>query len=77
MCLYCCRLALERDQAERENRDKETKILNLSREVEEAKERIEELDRVRLSQARELEDLVSSKDDVGKNVRSCVLNILF
>ena len=67
ICVHC-RLALERDQAERDSRDKETRILNLSRELEDAHVRIEDLDRQRASQARELDDLVSSKDDVGKNV---------
>lgn len=59
---------MERDQAERDNRERETKILNLTRELDEMQERLEDLERIKLSQARELEDLVSSKDDVGKNV---------
>ena len=59
---------MERDNAERESRDKETKILNLSREIEDLRDRLEEVERLRQTQSRELEDLVSSKDDVGKNV---------
>ena len=62
------RLAMERDSVERESREKETKILNLSRELEDLRDRVEEADRLRLQQARELEDIMSSKDDVGKNV---------
>ncbi|KAK3797476.1 hypothetical protein RRG08_049307 [Elysia crispata] len=62
------RLAVERDQAETESREKETKILNLQRLLDELQERTESLDRQRQQLARELEDLVSSKDDVGKNV---------
>ena len=59
---------MERDQSERENREKETRILNLTRDLDEAHDRIEELDRLRQSQKNELDDLMSSKDDVGKNV---------
>ena len=69
-------MALERDQAERENREKETRILNLTRSLEEAQERNDELDRVRQNQSRELDDLMSSKDDVGKNVRNALENAL-
>lgn len=68
-CLFSVlRLALEKDNLEKESRDKETKILNLTRNLDESQERIEQLERLRQQQARELEDLVSSKDDVGKNV---------
>lgn len=62
------RLAAERDLSEKESRDKETKILNLQRQLEETEERMEQLDRAKQAQSRELEDLISSKDDVGKNV---------
>jgi septal ring factor EnvC (AmiA/AmiB activator) len=62
------RIAMEKDSAERESREKETKILNLQRQLEEMQDRTEQLERIKQQQARELEDLVSSKDDVGKNV---------
>ncbi|XP_012936861.1 myosin-10 isoform X4 [Aplysia californica] len=62
------RLGLERDTAEKESREKETKILNLQRLLDELQERADQLDRAKQQQARELEDLISSKDDVGKNV---------
>jgi hypothetical protein len=40
-------------------------------------DRTEQLERIKQQQARELEDLVSSKDDVGKNVSlSSVLYVL-
>ena len=64
------RLAMERDNAERESREKETRILNQARELEELRDRCEEVERLRGQQSRELEDLMSSKDDVGKNVRT-------
>lgn len=61
-------MAAERDQIEKESREKETKILNLTRNLDELQERVDQLERIRQQQARELEDLISSKDDVGKNV---------
>ena len=66
---FChCRLAMEKDATERENREKETKILSQSRELEELRDRMEEVERLKSQQARELDDLMSSKDDVGKSV---------
>ncbi|TFJ99352.1 Butyrophilin-like protein 2 [Platysternon megacephalum] len=68
--LVSARHAEERDRAEAEAREKETKVLSLSRAVEESLELREELDRQNKQLRAELDDLVSSKDDVGKNVRS-------
>ena len=62
--------------AERENREKETKILSFQRELEEINDRLEDSERLRLQQSRELEDLMSSKDDVGKNVSGCSKGIV-
>ncbi|KAI0207651.1 hypothetical protein LSAT2_007632 [Lamellibrachia satsuma] len=62
------RLAMDRDTAERESREKETKILNQTRELDELRDRLEDVERLRSTQARELDDLMSSKDDVGKSV---------
>ncbi|XP_073399012.1 myosin-11 isoform X1 [Dendrobates tinctorius] len=58
----------ERDRAEAEAREKETKALSLARALEEALQSKEELERVNKLLKAEMEDLVSSKDDVGKNV---------
>ncbi|XP_045141945.1 myosin-11 [Echinops telfairi] len=58
----------ERDRAEAEAREKETKALSLARALEEALEAREELERTNKMLKAEMEDLVSSKDDVGKNV---------
>ena len=66
---------MERDQSERENREKETRILNLTRDLDEAHDRIEEPDRLRQSQKNELDDLMSSKDDVGKNVSTSDIHV--
>uniref|UniRef100_A0A8C5SLI6 Myosin heavy chain 11 n=1 Tax=Laticauda laticaudata TaxID=8630 RepID=A0A8C5SLI6_LATLA len=60
--------AEERDRAEAEAREKETKALSLGRALEEALEAKEELERTNKLLRAEMEDLVSSKDDVGKNV---------
>lgn len=62
------RYAEERDRAEAEAREKETKALSLARALEEALEAKEELERVNKQLRTEMEDLMSSKDDVGKNV---------
>jgi len=62
------RLQEEKEAAERESREKETKILNLQRELEEQHDKLEAVERQKISQQRELEDLYSTKDDVGKSV---------
>ncbi|XP_006790921.1 myosin-11a [Neolamprologus brichardi] len=58
----------ERDRAEAEAREKETKALSLARALEEAQDAREELERANKALKAEMEDLISSKDDVGKNV---------
>ncbi|NXD22601.1 MYH9 protein, partial [Spelaeornis formosus] len=60
--------AEERDHAEAEAREKETKALSLARALEEAIEQKAELERVNKQFRAEMEDLMSSKDDVGKSV---------
>lgn len=64
------RYAEERDRAEAEAREKETRALALTRELETISDMKNELDRANKSLRMEMEDLVSSKDDVGKSVRS-------
>ncbi|XP_053219828.1 myosin-10-like isoform X3 [Podarcis raffonei] len=66
--LISARYAEERDRAEADSREKETKVLSLSRALEEALETREELERQNKQLRAEMDDLVSSKDDVGKNV---------
>jgi hypothetical protein len=41
----------------------------LTRQLDDLNERLAESERIRSQQQRELEDFISSKDDVGKNVR--------
>ncbi|XP_068118862.1 myosin-10 isoform X5 [Hyperolius riggenbachi] len=62
------RCAEERDRAEADAREKETKTLSLARALEEALEARDEFERLNKQLRAEMEDLMSSKDDVGKNV---------
>ncbi|KAM9792697.1 myosin-9-like [Neosynchiropus ocellatus] len=60
--------AEERDKAEADSREKETRALNLARDLETMTDLKDELDRTNKLLKAEMEDLVSSKDDVGKSV---------
>uniref|UniRef100_A0A3B4AD74 Uncharacterized protein n=1 Tax=Periophthalmus magnuspinnatus TaxID=409849 RepID=A0A3B4AD74_9GOBI len=62
------RLAEERDRAEADSREKETKYLSLSRSLQEAQDQKEELERINKQLRMEMEQLVNQQDDVGKNV---------
>lgn len=70
------RYAEERDRAEAEAREKETKALALGRSLEETLDQKDELDRQNKLLRAEMDDLISSKDDVGKNVRILYTTIL-
>jgi myosin protein heavy chain len=62
------KLRQERDQNEREIREKETQRLNLLRDLEERNLAYEDLEK-RFRQLRaELDDMLSRKDDIGKNI---------
>lgn len=60
--------AEERDCAEAEAREKETKCLALIRGLEEARGSLRELEKHNKTLRTEMDDLISSKDDVGRNV---------
>ncbi|XP_023677874.2 myosin-11-like isoform X1 [Paramormyrops kingsleyae] len=60
--------AEERDHAEAEARNKESKVLSLTQALEESRDTQEELERTNKALRSELETLISSKDDVGKNL---------
>uniref|UniRef100_A0AAQ5X2L1 Myosin motor domain-containing protein n=1 Tax=Amphiprion ocellaris TaxID=80972 RepID=A0AAQ5X2L1_AMPOC len=62
------RLADERDRAEADSREKETRYLALSRALQEAQDQREELERSNKQLRAEMEQLVNQQDDVGKNV---------
>ncbi|CAN9505033.1 unnamed protein product [Ophioblennius macclurei] len=63
-----CKFAEERDRAEAEAREKETRVLALGRALEENQDALEEAEKTVKALRVEMEDLISSKDDVGKNV---------
>ncbi|XP_036603327.1 myosin-14 isoform X2 [Trichosurus vulpecula] len=58
----------ERERAEAEGREREARALALARALEEEREAREELERQNRALRAELEELLSSKDDVGKSV---------
>ncbi|XP_051994402.1 myosin-11-like [Xyrauchen texanus] len=60
--------AEERDCAETEAREKETKCLALNRALEEAQSSLRELEKLNKALRTEMEDLTSLKGDVGRNV---------
>ncbi|XP_055920933.1 myosin heavy chain, non-muscle isoform X2 [Eupeodes corollae] len=60
--------AQERDTAEREAREKETKVLSLTRELDEAYDKIEDLETKRKVLQNELDDLANSQGTADKNV---------
>ncbi|XP_057689878.1 myosin-10 isoform X5 [Corythoichthys intestinalis] len=62
------RLAEEKDRAEADSREKETRYLALSRALQEAQEQRDELERSNKQLRLEMEQLVNQQDDVGKNV---------
>jgi hypothetical protein len=47
----------------------------LTRQLDDLNERLVESERIRVQQQRELEDFISSKDDVGKNVRAIIVSL--
>ncbi|CRL04792.1 CLUMA_CG017848, isoform A [Clunio marinus] len=60
--------AQERDGAERDAREKETKVLSLTRELDEAYEKIEDLDTKRKTLQNELDELANTQGTADKNV---------
>lgn len=67
-----CKFAEERDRAEAEAREKETRVLALARALDENQTALEEAEKTMKVLRAEMEDLISSKDDVGKSVRESV-----
>lgn len=63
------KFAEERDRAEAEAREKETRLLALTRALDENQNTLEETEKTVKALRAEMEDLISSKDDVGKSVR--------
>lgn len=67
-----CKFAEERDRAEAEAREKETRVLALARAFQENQIALEEAEKSMKALRGEMEDIISSKDDVGKSVRAAV-----
>lgn len=67
-----CKFAEERDRAEAEAREKETRVLALARALHENQLALEEAEKTMKALRGEMEDIISSKDDVGKSVRAAV-----
>lgn len=65
-------LADERDRAEADAREKETRALTLGRELDDLRDLKKDLEDANKMLKAEMEDLISSKDDAGKNVRKTV-----
>ncbi|XP_074511892.1 myosin-14-like [Sebastes fasciatus] len=63
-----CKFAEERDRAEAEAREKETRVLALARALEENQDALEDAEKIMKILRAEMEDLISSKDDVGRSV---------
>jgi myosin protein heavy chain len=62
------RLTIEKDNVERECREKETKILSMSRQLEDLQDKLAEAERIRAQQQRDIDSYANSQDDVGKNI---------
>ncbi|CAF3983981.1 unnamed protein product, partial [Rotaria sp. Silwood1] len=62
------KLRQERDQNEREMREKETQRLNLLRDLEERNLAYDDLDKCFRQLRTEIDDMLSTKDDIGKNI---------
>ncbi|OUC47204.1 myosin head [Trichinella nativa] len=65
---HSAKLNCELDVATQDIRERETKILSLTKELEELREQLSEADRVKRCMQLELNDFISSKDNAGKNV---------
>lgn len=67
-------MVIERDTAEREAREKETRVLSLTRELDELMVKVEELERGKRTLQNELDELINSQGTADKNV--CCQNYL-
>lgn len=63
-----CKFAEERDRAEAEAREKETRVLALARALHDNQMALEEAEKSVKALRGDMEDIISSKDDVGKSV---------
>jgi predicted RNase H-like nuclease (RuvC/YqgF family) len=68
---------LERDAAEREAREKETRVLSLTRDLDGFMEKVEELERSKRQLQAELDELVNNQGTADKNVSIYIINQFF
>jgi len=68
-------MAIERDTAEREAREKETRVLSLTRELDEMMVKVEELERGKRTLQNELDELINSQGTADKNVCTFFIHI--
>lgn len=61
-------MVIERDTAEREAREKETRVLSLTRELDELMVKVEELERGKRTLQNELDELINNQGTADKNV---------
>ena len=66
------RIATERDTAESLARDKETKLLNLNRELDDTLVRLEESERSKKQLQNELEEVVNSQVSTSLHLKICI-----
>lgn len=67
-------MIMERDTAEREAREKETRVLSLTRELDELMVKVEELERGKRTLQNELDELINNQGTADKNV--CIFYLL-
>jgi len=66
-------MAIERDTAEREAREKETRVLSLTRELDDLMVKVEELERGKRTLQNELDELINNQGTADKNVSGVLL----
>lgn len=62
------KMQADRDQLEKESREKETKIINMTKQLDDLRDKFAELERLRSTQQKELDEVMATKDDTGKYV---------
>lgn len=62
------KMQADRDQLEKEAREKETKIINMTKQLDDLRDKFAELERLRSTQQKELDEVMATKDDTGKYV---------
>jgi len=69
-------MAIERDTAEREAREKETRVLSLTRELDDLMVKVEELERGKRTLQNELDELINNQGTADKNVSGVLFYVV-